>query len=269
MAAAWCTDRASISPDAADVAGALLLEHGEEAVADKLLVYSDVKQSAAEGMAGLWSIAQKDQKEVEDLDGIVKAVSSYSALDEFVIFAHGPSGLTLETASYALTDADVAKAFAKVKTTIQHVRFEGCWVGELPADMAVFGQLLKAKDVSGFTWASWTNSVTINIPKAITAADLSKFLKAQNLERWLMPGSPSVPILASMARSAAVSRDLPMLWYQYGLDEKPPYVDDNFNKLGRHKYAARGDAAKKTVTAKKAVNSTAPTSPFEYVTVTM
>lgn len=240
-------------------------------MADRLLVYgSDLDSVAADGIAGIWSITAKHRKAVEDLDDMVAALGSYTALDELVIFAHGmPGGMTLTSASYALTDPAIATAFAKVKTSVQHIRFEGCWVGEAPADMAVFGRLLKAKDVSGFTWASWTNSVKINIPKGISPNDLGKFLKDQNFERWLMPGSPTVPVLASMARTAAVSRVLPMLWYQYGLDEKPPYIDDNFNKLGRHKYAARGDAAKKSIVAKSAKNSSAPISPFEYVTVTL
>lgn len=240
-------------------------------MADRLLVYiPELDSVAVDGIAGIWSITPKHRKAVEDLDDMVAAINSYSALEEFVIFAHGvPGGMTLATASYALTDSAIATAFAKVKAAVQHIRFEGCWVGEAPADMAVFGGLLKAKDVSGFTWACWTNSVKINIPKGISPNDLSKFLKAQNFERWLMPGSPTVPVLASMARTTDVSRVLPMLWYQYTLDEKPPYIDDNFNKLGRHKYAARGDAARKAMVAKGAKNSTAPTSPFEYVTVTL
>ncbi len=107
-----------------------------------------------------------------------------------------------QTAAYALDEAALAKELGKAKTRVRHIRFEGCWVGESPVEKAAFGRIFSAADVSGFTWVSWTGEATVTIPKAIKAQDLSKFLQAQNLEKWLMPGSPSVQVLASMARNA-------------------------------------------------------------------
>ncbi len=237
----------------------------------KLFLYlSELKGFAASGLAAIWGIGAKEQTEISTLDDMAKAIGQQSALDELVIFAHGvPGGLILEDAAYALDEAVLAKELGKTKTKVQHIRFEGCWVGESPVEMAAFGRIFGATDVSGFTWVSWTGEATVTIPKAIKAQDLSKFLQAQNLEKWLMPGSPSVQVLSSMARSAQAKKTLPLLWYQATLNRKPPYEGNNFAQGGRHSYGARGEATKRTVAAAKAQNNKAPVAPFEYVTVTL
>jgi hypothetical protein len=164
-----------------------------------------------------------------------------------------------------LSDQKVSKAFASTITKIEHIRFEGCWVGEAPDEMAVFGRLFSSSYVSGFTWASWTNHIEVTIPKMITAKDLKKHLALY--ERWFMPGTPDMVQLASMAKHRDIKKKLLMLWYQYTLEEKPPYVDDNLRRYGAVTYKVRSDAAKRTVESKDAKPSDSPTSPFEYVTV--
>jgi hypothetical protein len=243
----------------------------EAAMAGKLFLYlSELKGFAAAGLAAIWGIGPKEQKEISTLGDMVKEIGQHSALDDLVIFAHGvPGGLILEDAAYVLDEAALAKELSKTKTKVQHIRFEGCWVGEAPVDMAAFGRIFSAKDVSGFTWVSWTGEATVTIPKGIKAQDLSKFLQTQNLEKWLMPGSPAVPVLASMARSAAAKKTLPLLWYQATLNRKPPYDGNNFAQGGRHAYRTRSEAAKRTVAAAKAQNNKDPVAPFEYVTVTL
>jgi hypothetical protein len=234
------------------------------------LLLPEFRGIVAQTIAGIWGIASQDQKEISTLDDMAKEIGRHKALDDLVIFVHGTGGgMMLDDANYGLTDAALAKALTKQKTVIQNIRFEGCWMGENPADMVVFGQLFGAKTISGFTWACWTSEVNVTIPKGISAKDLAKFLKDQNMEKWLMPGTPTIPVLASMAKGGDVKKTLPMMWYQYSLDMKPPYVDNNFAKLGRHTYGARGDVAKVAVAAKSAKNSTAPSPPFEYVTVTL
>lgn len=240
-------------------------------MADSLFLYlPEFRGPMAQGVAGISGIGASRQREISTLDDMADEIGKFKELDQLVIFTHGfTGGISLVDAAYSLTDAAIAKAFAKLTTKVQHIRFEGCWVGEAPVNMAAFGRLLSAKDVSGFTWVSWTSEITINIPAGITAKDLSKFLQDQNYEKWLMPGSTTAAVLASMAKRAEVKKALPMIWYQQSLDVRPPYIDDNYKKLGRHSYGARADAAKVVVAAKNAKNSTAPTTPFEYVTVTL
>ena len=201
---------------------------------------------------------------------MVKAIGQNGTFDDLVIFAHGvPGGIILDDAAYALDEAALAKELGKTKAKVKHIRFEGCWVGLSPVEMAAFGRIFGATDVSGFTWVSWTGEATVTIPKGIKAPDLTKFLQKQNLEKWLMPGSPSVQVLASMARNADAKKTLPLLWYQATLNRKPPYEGNNFAQGGSHSYKARGDAVDRTVAAAKAVNNTEPVAPFEYVTVTL
>ena len=65
-----------------------------------------------------------------------------------------------------------------------------------------------------------------------------------------MPGSPSVQVLASMARNADAKKTLPLLWYQATLNRKPPYEGNNF---------AQGRPS--TPTRREATRSTAPSPP--------
>ena len=105
---------------------------------------------------------------IEDLGDLVKAIGGYKSLDELVVFTHGfMGGITLGGEGYSLSDAKITKAFSSKKTQIDHVRFEGCWVGEGPVDMVVFGQLFDAIDVSGFKWAHWSvDNSTFTLPRA-------------------------------------------------------------------------------------------------------
>ena len=146
---------------------------------------------------------------------MVKAIGQHSTLDELVIFAHGvPGGISLEDAALRSTTPSSPRRSARRRRRSTHIRFEGCWVGLSPVEMAAFGRIFGATDVSGFTWVSWTGEATVTIPKGVTAQALTKLLKDQNLEPWLMPGSPSVQVLASMARNADAKKTLPLLWYQ-------------------------------------------------------
>ena len=237
----------------------------------KLFLYlSEFSGIVASGIAAIWGIGAQQQKQIDTLEDMVKAIGQNGTLDEIVIFAHGiPGGIILDDAGYALDDPVLAKELGKTKTKAKHIRFEGCWVGLSPVEMAIFGRIFDATDVSGFTWVSWTNEINVTIPKGIKAPDLSKFLQKQNLEKWLMPGSTSVPVLASMVRTVEARKTLPLLWYQSTLNRKPPYEGNNFAQGGSHSYRARVEATKRTVAAAKAVNNQDPVAPFEYVTVTL
>lgn len=240
-------------------------------MAGKLFLYlSELKGVPASGLAAIWGIGAKEQKQFDTLEDMVKAIGQNGTLDELVIFAHGvPGGIILDDAAYGLDDEVLAKELGKTKSKAKHIRFEGCWVGLSPIEMAAFGRIFGAVDVSGFTWVSWTGEATVTIPKGIKAPDLGKFLQKQNLEKWLMPGSASVQVLASMARTAEAKKTLPLLWYQATLNRKPPYEGNNFAQGGSHSYHSRSEATKRTVTAAKAVNNQDPVAPFEYVTVTL
>ena len=58
-----------------------------------------------------------------------------------------------------------------------------------------------------------------------------------------------------------------LLWYQYDLQEHPPYLNDNYRKLGASSFKASTEAIARTVAAKDAKPSDSPHPQFEYVTV--
>lgn len=232
----------------------------------KLFVFGNDQRRAAAAMAAIWGIDAKRSKEINTWVNLAKEIGQHQKLDELVLDYHGwPGGILLDDGGFTLTEPQVPKYFGKVKTKIEHIRFEGCWVGEAPDAMAAFGRLFDAQAVSGFTWACWSNEIEVTLPKGITAADLKKHLAA--FETWLMPGTPSIAQLASMARQREVKKKLALLWYQYSTDEKPPYANNNFQRLGRHSYKTRADATARTIDAKNAKTSESPSPPFEYVTV--
>lgn len=231
----------------------------------KLFLY-DRELAAGPAIAAIWKIDAKQQRRVDDLAGAAKAIGEFKQLEELVMYFHGyAGGIILGGDAYSLSDPKVAQAFAGTTTKIQHIRFEGCWVGEAPDEMAAFGRLFSSSYVSGFTWTGWAQDIEVMIPKAVNAKDLKQILSPY--ERWFMPGGPDVVQLASMAKQSSVKRRIWLLWYQYTLQNQPPYVDDNYKKYGPVTYKARSEAKGRTVEAKDAKRSTAPVPPFEYVTV--
>jgi len=239
----------------------------------KLFLYLRELQKSAPWVAAIWKIGLKEQKAIEDLEDLVKEINAHKSLDELVIFSHGYMGGIILDEAYDLGEEKFTKAFAKTKTQIEHIRFEGCWVGEGPADMAVFGQLFKALDVSAFTWTHWSvDDAEFTLPKGTSVKSLLA-LKPKNatspIAPWLAPppATPALAQLASMARDDDVKKVLPLEWFQYSLDLKPPYLDNNLQHLGKHTFRVRSDATLRSVLAKDAKASSDPIPPFEYVTV--
>jgi len=256
-------------------------------MADKkrLLFYPELREPAQEIVGPYWKIGPSDQQGISTLRDMVKDIDAQKSLDELVIFLHGYTGGMMlddddgDSKGYDLSEKAVADAFAKTKTPIDHIRFEGCWVGDGPADMAAFGRLFNAQDVSGFTWVHWSNDITVTIPKGITAADLTTFLDKKGLGKWLAPTTAPMAQLASMARTKDTPKKLWLEWFQATLDKKPPYEDQdgnlaaasgkqsNFQRLGIHNYKLRSDAQSRSVLAKNAKPSAGGHPTFEYVTV--
>jgi hypothetical protein len=235
-------------------------------MATSLFLFGSDQRRAASALAAIWKIGRDQQKELDTLAEVAKEIGKHKNLDRLILYYHGmPGGIILDDVGAKLSEPEISKAFAKTSTKIEHIGFEGCWVGEAPDEMAAFGRLFGAKDVSGYTWTCWNNEIEVTIPKGVTAKGLKDVLKLY--EPWLIPGSPPVAQLASMAGRGDVKKKLLMFWYQYSLDEKPPYVNDNYKKLGSHSYKTRADAAQRTVQAKDAKTSDVPLPPFEYVTV--
>jgi hypothetical protein len=236
-------------------------------VADDLFVYHSELQDKAPSMARIWGIGGKNFTSADTLPELAKTILGRQQIARLILFYHGyPGGIILDDHGASLSDQVIADAFKGSKTKVTSIGFEGCWVGEAPDEMAAFGKLFGNASVSGFTWTTWTGDITIDIPRGVTADGMRKALK--DFEPWLMPGSPPVAQLVSMGRNARTKKSLELLWYQPGLDRKPPYENDNLKRLGRHKYKARGEAAKRSISVAKAVRSNAPVLPFEYVTVT-
>lgn len=142
-----------------------------------LMLYSPELRPLAPTVAGIWKIEAREQREFEDLDDMAKEIGKFQALDQLVIFTHGVGGgILLEDGhQWALSDKPVADALAKVKTKVAHIRFEGCWLGEKPNELAAFGRLLHASDVSAYTWEHFFDAITItldrnNTPKTVKTA---------------------------------------------------------------------------------------------------
>src|SRR5262249_45288226 len=145
------------------------------------------------------------------------------------------------------------QALAKVKTRVDHIRFEGCWVGENPEKMAVFGHLLNARDVSAYTWEHFFASITITLDKNNTPETVKQALAKQ--WRWLAPFPPVSPQqLASLGKKGKVQKILMAEWYQYAGDAKrtAPWEAQTVGNLPPHGYKLRSDAAKVTVKEKDA-----------------
>jgi hypothetical protein len=241
-----------------------------------LLLYSDnpTFRVFAPVIGGIWKVGAKEQKAFKSLADMVREIGKHPFLDQLVIFTHGfRGGIALEDRhSYNLNDEEVTKAFAKVKTQVDHIRFEGCWVGEGAADMGDFGRMLRAIDVSGYTWEHVDGATTITIQRGATAASVESLVRPY--WKWLAPFPPeSINRLASLARNHDVNMTLRTEWYKYAIEEDIPRAPWEVNGkgqdmvLGPHGYKRRSQAEQRIVQAKDAENSTDPSPPFEYVTV--
>ena len=251
----------------------------------RLLFYPELRDAALGIVGPQWKIGPKDQQAISTLNDMVKEINKQTSLDELVLFLHGyTGGMMLDDddereKGYSLEDEAIKQAFAKTKTKIERIRFEGCWVGESPPAMAAFGRLFNAQEVSGFTWVHVTNSIDVTIPEGIKADGLKTFLEKQGLAKWLAPNTPAMTALASTARTKNASAKLWLEWFRPTLETSPPYADQdgnlaaasgkrpNFERLGAHDFEVRSAARSRTVAVKDAKVSTAPRPPFEYVTV--
>src|SRR5215813_13242132 len=105
----------------------------------KLLLYDPGLWEYAPLIAATWKIGLKERIPIRTLAELAKTIGQYAELEELVLFFHGvPGGIFLGDYGYDLSAKPIRDAFAKVKTRIRTIRFEGCWVGEAPDDMAQF-----------------------------------------------------------------------------------------------------------------------------------
>ena len=243
----------------------------------KLLLFLSELRDKVAVIAALYKVGLKEQQAIDSLEEMAKAINAHKNIEELIIFVHGFSGgMLLGENSYSLDDEVVTKAFEKKLTKVEHIRFEGCWVGESPNRMATFGRLFDAKTVSGFTWVHWLNEITLNLPRGTTSKSLEDVLKSvpgttSSLLPWIPPPPAGPPLsqLASMASSGNAKASVPLEWFQYGLEERQPFMDNNLQHLGKHTYKVRRDAAQVSVQEKDAQPYTQPIPPFDYVTVVL
>ena len=239
----------------------------------KLLLYDPGLKAFVPNLGKLWTIDTKEQKPIRDLKGLAHEIGQHATLDELVLFFHGfPGGIKLGNKGFGLSDADLRKAFSK-KTKINVIRFEGCWVGERPDEMAKFGTIFDASRVSGFTWEGVKANATVPVLKGEKADAIG--LRLKPFERWIADKMPSASDLASLAQNSPISRVLLLEWWQmFVIQQAPPYekpkgqTRTNFERFGSHTYKRRSDATAKTIKAKDTEDSSEPISTFEYVTVT-
>jgi hypothetical protein len=243
----------------------------------KLLLYDPEFREHLPAMASTWKIGLKERIAIRSLAEVVKAIGQYTDLEEVIFWFHGvPGGIIIGQHGYDMSAQPLRQAFAKNKTRIWNIRFEGCWVGEAPDEMAQFGRLFDAWCVYGYTWAHWHASAVVTIPKGATVKSLEGTVM-KDLQRWLAPDSPKLEQLASMAVQRDVRTKLNLEWYEYsGTSATPPPWEKakgqqltNFERFSTVKYKRRSEAGKRVLTDRETeeISNTNPTSPFEYVQV--
>jgi hypothetical protein len=242
-------------------------------MAKRLLFDPELKRFAP-NLGVVWSVDIKSQKPIRNLDEFASDIGNFNELDELVLFFHGfPGGIRLGRKGFALSDADLRKAFKK-KTKIRSIRFEGCWVGERPDEMEQFGHIFDASQLSGFTWEGVRALATVPILKGESADAIANRLKPY--QTWFADRTPSAAELANQAKTGAITKELLLEWWQLAvIVMAPPYetqkgeTKTNFEKFGSHTYKRRDDAADKTIKATEIEDTgLEPISSFEYVTVT-
>jgi hypothetical protein len=240
-----------------------------------LMLYSPELQRFAASVGGIWNVGLKELKAIKSLEDMAREIGRFPFIDQLVIFTHGfEGGMALENGHlYDLREEAVSKAFAKVKTQVEDVRFEGCWVGRGPRGMAAFGRLLNAARVSGYTWEHGCNDITFTFPRGSTAEKVTAIVGPY--WRWRAPFPPqAISQLASMARNSDVRRKIPMEWYKFSDDNATPTnpwdVKSLDPMLGPYGFKQRAQATPHAVDwkdAKDAKPEEDPATPFEYVTV--
>jgi hypothetical protein len=245
-----------------------------------LFLYSPELKAMAWWIAGIWKIDTRDQKPFSSLNDMAREIGRYEFLDQLVIFCHGaPGQISLQDGNnYKLSEPAVAKAFAKVKTQADHIRFEGCWVGADPDEMAAFGLLLRAVDVSGFTWEHFEGAVSVTIPRGVKPEQVEKLLA--QYWRWRAPFPPvSFQYLASLSRNSDAKYTLSLEWFkQYDISSNPkrPWEVEGMGGLAPRGFKIRSQAENCILQYKNGAvqrndgkTGDHPIDQFSYITVKM
>ncbi len=248
---------------------------GETMIVANLMLYSPELQRFAATIGGIRNVNLNELKAIRSLADMAREIGKFQLLDQLVIFTHGIQGgiATEDGHIYELYEESVSKAFSNVKTRVEDVRFEGCWVGRGPRGMAAFARLVNAARVSGYTWEHGSNDITFTFPRQSTAAVITS--KVARYWKWRAPFPPeSIPQLVSMARNHDVRKNLQMEWYKFSDNDSQPTnpwdVKSLDPMLGPYGYKRRSDATSRTIDyndARNAKTDEDPETPFEYVTV--
>lgn len=239
----------------------------------KLMLFDPSLKQFAPFIGSIWSIGAKEQLPAANLKEFAAQITKHQKLDELILFFHGaPGQITLGNQGFGLADADLRKAFTK-KTTIGVIRFEGCWVGERPGEMAQFGMIFDASAVAGFTWEHFTSIMTVPVERGDTAEAIGK--RVSKYERWIADKAPQATNLAEQAKNSSFSTKILLEWFQvFSITKAAPYdtakgeTRTNFDRLGWVTYKRRADAEQKTITFKDTEETEfEPISKFQYVTV--
>jgi hypothetical protein len=242
----------------------------------KLLLFDPDLREFAPFIGRVWSIGADSQQGARTLKEFAAALHKEKELEEAVLFFHGiPGGIDIGGKVFNLSDKELKDALTAKRSKIARIRFEGCWVGERPDEMAQFGSYFNAAEMLGYTWEGVRATTTVSLPKGADAATIRRAMGQR--ERWLAPGSPSVESLVGKARDRAITEKFLVEWFESVVADpiKPPYEtqkgdkNTNFDRLGSKQYKRRNDAGSRTVKAKDLEEiSSDPISLFEYVTVT-
>ena len=228
----------------------------------KLFLYDGSLRTGAVAFAGLIGHGAAKKAEVNDWKQLKTKICRYKKLDTLIILAHGPD-LEFGGEVRSLGGSSVKKLFTDCKTKIGKIEFEGCWIGEKPRDMAEFARLFSAKSASGFTWASATSALEMELPKGIDQKGVRAALKPYR--KFLI--KPDYAKLAALARKRDAKVKVWMHWFNPDANERlPPTGED---AMLTKSYKPRADAAEVKVTAEAAKNVTAPVTSFQHVTVTL
>lgn len=228
----------------------------------KLFIYDGSLRIGAVAFAKLIGHGAAKKVEVNSWKQLKTKICRYKRLATLILFAHGPD-LEFGGEIKGIGGKIVNKLFASCKTKIDKIEFEGCWVGEKPNEMAAFAQLFSAKSASGFTWASATAPIDIELPKGTSVKGVRSALKPYS--RYLI--NPDYGSLAARAKRRDAKVRVWMHWFNPDADEnQPPSGEDAM--LAKN-YKPRSAADEVEVTASSAKKTSAPVTPFQHVTVTL
>jgi hypothetical protein len=220
----------------------------------------------ATGMTGITT----KPKGVDSWDALAKAILAESAIGHLVLHFHGNDGQLQAGGDMRFLDEKSVTGLFTAATRVPKVNkitFLGCNVGNLPHRMATFAKLFGAKQVSGYTWYTVNQAVTIKFPKGTDEAAARKAM-APFTDYSAAPLPDPMAVEKVHTKKGAYELRI-LVFYGSQAGSFASAIPIPFGESKTRK--PRKDAALTTLTEKQAAGLAGTVNPvpgFEFVTVT-